>query len=203
MFCSNCGYELNSQDNFCPKCGKKVSESVTQTEVLAEVSVEEQLKTGNLLFVNPETHAKSYIKIDEAKAKAMNAECQDDDYYINLIDNWEMNAQVKEICKALVSMTKTIGGYVVRIGKWLFNIIKDIAKQIMSKFPNLVIGAAIGFAFGLVFSSIPLLGWLLGGVVTPLLTIGGAALALLHDAQNSLIVKKVTAEVLSKYGITA
>ena len=203
MFCGNCGYELNSQDNFCPKCGKKVSESITQAEVLAEASVEEQLASGKLLFVNPETHAKSYIQIDEAKAKAMNAECKDDDYYINLIDNWEINPQVKEICKALISMTRTIGGYVVRIGKWVFNIVKNLAEQIVSRFPNMLIGAAIGFAFGLVFSSIPLLGWILGGFVTPLLTMGGGALGLLVDAQSSVIVKKVTSEVLSKYGITA
>lgn len=204
MFCSNCGKELNVADNFCPQCGKKIGENVvSQTEVLAQAEAEEQLETGRLLLVNPETGCKSYMQLTEEKAKAINSGCKDDDYYINLIDNWEMNPQLKEICKKLVSMTKTVGGHVLRIGKWVLDLAKDIAKQIMQKFPTMVIGAAIGFCFGMVFTTIPILGWLLGGFVTPVLTLTGAGIGFFYDAKNSLLVKKITAEVFAAQKIIA
>ena len=204
MFCSNCGKELNATDNFCPQCGKKIIENVaSQTEVLTQAEAEQQLKTGRLLLVNPETGDKSYMLLAEEKAKAINSECKDDDYYINLIDNWEMNPQLKEICKKLVSMTKTVGGHVLRIGKWALNLAKDIAKQIVQKFPNMVMGATIGFCFGLVFSTIPILGWLLGGFVTPVLTLMGAGIGLVNDAKNSALVKKIAAGVFSAQKIIA
>ena len=166
-------------------------------------AAEEQLASGKLLFVNPETQRKSYVQFTEAKAKEINAACEDDDYYINLIDNWELNAQLKEVCKKLVSLATTVGGYVVRIGKWVLDLVKSIVTQVMQKLPSMVIGVVVGFAFGMVFSTIPLLGWLLGGIVTPLLTIAGAGIGLLADVQNSAMVKKITAEVFAAQGISA
>ena len=203
MFCSNCGKELDTTDKFCPSCGKKVSEGAES--LLAQAEAEEQLATGKLLFIDPETQAKSYVQMTEEKAKAINAECKDDDYYNHLIDNWEgKNAdKLKPICQELFKMTHKIGGVVLRTGKWVLNLVKDIVQQIRQKLPNMIIGAIVGFAFGLVFSSIPILGWLLGGMVTPLLTIAGGVLGFMSDMGNTQLAKKVAAEVLCAQGFAS
>ena len=201
MFCSNCGKELDTTDKFCPSCGKKVSEGAES--LLAQAEAEQQLATGRLLIVNPETQAKGYVQMTEEKAKAINAESKEDEYYINLIDNWEINAQFKEVSKKLVTVTQKIGGVVLKIGKWVLNLVKDIVQQIRQKLPNTIIGAIVGFAFGLVFSTIPILGWLLGGMVTPLLTIAGGVLGLMSDISDSKIAKQVTAEVFRARGLVA
>lgn len=201
MFCSNCGKELDTTDKFCPSCGKKVSEGAES--LLAQAEAEQQLATGRLLIVNPETQAKGYVQMTEEKAKAINAESKEDEYYINLIDNWEINAQFKEVSKKLVTVTQKIGGVVLKIGKWVLNLVKDIVQQIRQKLPNTIIGAIVGFAFGLVFSTIPILGWLLGGMVTPLLTIAGGVLGLMSDISDSNIAKQVTAEVFRARGLVA
>lgn len=202
MFCSNCGKELTTSDNFCPNCGKKL-EVLSPAEILAQVAAEQQLATGNLLFIDPETQAKSYVQMTEEKAKAINAESKDDEYYKNLIENWEINAQLKSCCEKLISMTVKIGNTVFRIGKWVLNLVVDILHKIRDKFPNTIMGAIIGFAFGLVFSMIPLLGWLLGGVVTPLFTIAGGILGLMADMSNTQLAKKVAAEVFRAQGLAS
>lgn len=200
MFCSNCGKELTTSDNFCPNCGNKVKGAEL---FLTQAEAEEQLATGRLLFIDPETQAKSYVQMTEEKAKAINAESKDDEYYINLINNWELNEMLKAMSIGLVTMTKKIGGVVLKIGKWVLDLVKDIVQQIRQKLPNMIIGAIVGVAFGLVFSSIPLLGWLLGGTVTSLSIILGAGIGFMSDMGNTQLVKKVATEVFSAQGFAS
>ena len=80
-----------------------------------------------------------------------------------------MNADLKTILQKMSKFTKKIGDKVIQIGKIVLNIIINILKDIKQKFPNMIIGAVIGLILGLIISTIPVLGWLLGGIIIPLL----------------------------------
>lgn len=97
-----------------------------------------------------------------------------------------MNADLKTILQKMSKFTKKIGDKVIQIGKIVLNIIINILKDIKQKFPNMIIGAVIGLILGLIISTIPVLGWLLGGIIVPLCTVAGGVLGFLADMKKKV-----------------
>jgi hypothetical protein len=109
--------------------------------------------------------------------------CKKDTFYEGWIDRLEdVSATMRNLLKELVQLTAKIGKRVLRIGK----IILSALMKIISLYPNTSVGMLLGFAFGVLCSSIPFLGWLLGPIVIPLFTLTGGITGYIADISNKI-----------------
>ncbi len=214
--CEKCGKQLQPDFIVCPYCGGKVLDIDKLMEMAKTVDnenknlsakqkkqYEEDQKNG-ILRINHLDGTKEEFKIDKAFAAKMQSEEKADEYYEEWINNAEIfdgHKELKSFLMACIKEVKIIGGYVINIGKWILNKIILIAKEIYKKFPNAVLMAGIGFAIGLIFSTIPLLGWFLGGTVTAFLTITGGLLGLFMDVQKEFISSGVAEKVITALNV--
>lgn len=97
----------------------------------------------------------------------------------DMINNLDVSADVKVLLDRIAQATITIGGAVV----WIGRIILKAISFLLAEFPNASFGAIAGAVLGYLVSTIPVIGFVLGPVITPLLVILGAAFGLINDVQ--------------------
>jgi sorbitol-specific phosphotransferase system component IIBC len=114
---------------------------------------------------------------------SLNDACKKDDFYEDWIDRLEdVSATMRNVLKELIKFTTKVGKVVLRIGKIVLNLIS----KILLKFPNTVSGILVGFILGLICSSIPFLGGLLGPIVIPLFALLGGIKGFMADMSTKL-----------------
>lgn len=211
--CEKCGKQLQPNFIVCPYCGGKALDIDKLKEMAKTVDsqnknlsaaqkkqYEEDQKNG-ILRINHLDGTQEEFKVDQAAATKMQSEEKDDEFYEEWIDNADIfdgHEELKKFLKSCIKQVKTIGSYVINIGKWLLNKIILVVKEIYKKFPNTVLMAGIGFTLGLIFSTIPLLGWLFGGTVTALLRIAGGVVGFFTDVQKEFLASGAAEKVIAK-----
>jgi hypothetical protein len=184
MFCKKCGGQLTGNENFCSKCGAKVD---------------------TMRFVNPENgNTFDAAGIDLEKMERLNADCKKEKEYLKWIndeaDLGSFGKTLKPILVKLVTTTvevmKGVARVVIKIGKIVLNMIW----KLLETYPTVVTGALVGFTIGMIISSIPLLGWLLGPIAVPLLGAIGAGAGFLADMSraigNASVERKIRARIM-------
>jgi hypothetical protein len=125
----------------------------------------------------------------------LNQACKQGSYYEDWINRQEdISATMKNVLKDLVKFTVKVGSVVLRIGKIVLNIVMKIILQ----FPNTIAGILLGFIFGLICSSIPFLGWLLGPIMTPLFALAGGIIGFMADMSNKITASGLEGKIRSK-----
>jgi hypothetical protein len=118
----------------------------------------------------------------EQLIKRSNA-CGSDEEYESKIDNMEgLTRGWRDILKLIIRCTFKIGDYIIKIGKILFNILL----YLLLHFFNMIIGTLVGLFFGILCSSIPVLGVILGPMVTPVFALSGGVLGYLKDMTQKI-----------------
>lgn len=148
---------------------------------------------------DPESGKEFEFDGDYARLEAMNSSCSDDDaFYIRWIDmicdKCSFSKETRERLKKIVNKTIEIGRKIIRIGK----IILSHLMKIVEEFPATVMGAVIGLFFGLLISSVPLIGWLLGPILMPIMIAVLAALGFVVDLKDKMLQKSVLDRVNKK-----
>jgi hypothetical protein len=130
--------------------------------------------TGKLEDINiKEEQLKQFVSIND---KAID----DDNILKRFIDNMNVDPTIKVLFEKIMNAGIKIGDIVYNIGRKVIEMIIYFVK----KFPNLILGTIIGFLFSQIFAMIPIVGWLLSGLVTPILTMAGAAIGLKYDFED-------------------
>ena len=130
--------------------------------------------TGKLEDINiKEEQLKQFVSIND---KAID----DDNILKGFIDNMNVDPTIKVLFEKIMNAGIKIGDIVYNIGRKVIEMIIYFVK----KFPNLILGTIIGFLFSQIFAMIPIVGWLLSGLVTPILTMAGAAIGLKYDFED-------------------
>ena len=133
------------------------------------------------------------INISEEKLEDLdkiNEEILTRDQIKNYIDNFNIPSEVKVFLNSIVNLTCKIGDMIYNIGKKILEILIYISKE----FPNTTIGLIIGFVIGTLISSIPLIGWLLSGIILPASIFAGGLAGAYYDISD-----KATKQTINKY----
>lgn len=104
-----------------------------------------------------------------------------------LIDNLDISADAKAILHRISSVTIRAGEFVLRIGKKIL----DYVCSILNAFPTATFAMVFGAIIGYLIASIPILGVVLGPVVTPILMALGLVFGAKDDINNSSLARKI------------
>jgi hypothetical protein len=178
MFCRNCGKEIVGEAKFCPYCGIQVEDSAQSQAKVATASPDDLLQ-----FMNPLDGSTYKANIDPQRLVELNETCKNDREYEAWIDNLDgIDGTLRKIFKKLVKFTVTAGKIVFKMGKIVLNIVIKLVRE----FSHTIAGAIAGFVLGSIFSAIPLIGWALGPIVIPLLTVIGGVAGFMEDMSRRM-----------------
>ena len=90
------------------------------------------------------------------------------------------DAEMKAFLKTVSELTLKIGKTVLFVGRKLVEAILEGLKR----YPNTAAGLVVGGILGILISSIPLVGWLLGWITPVLMAVGGG-LGFLEDLKDA------------------
>ena len=110
-----------------------------------------------------------------------------DDRIREIIDQLNVSADAKSALYLVSKVVVKVGQTVVRIGRKIM----DIIVALFEEFPNAGFGAIFGAIIGFLLSTIPVIGQLLGPIVTPVLISFGLVIGAKHDIQNSDLARKI------------
>lgn len=95
-----------------------------------------------------------------------------EDQISSTIDQMNVSADIKSILHSFSKTTIRAGKVILKIGRKII----DFIFALMKSFPNITFGVIFGLVVGMLITSIPLLGILLGGLVTKLAVLFGFGL---------------------------
>ncbi|MXZ26594.1 MAG: hypothetical protein F4Y80_17380 [Caldilineaceae bacterium SB0665_bin_21] len=114
------------------------------------------------------------------------------------IDNLDISSDSKFMLHSLVDKTIEVvvdtGKVVIWIGRKILEVVIFVGRH----FPNATFGMLLGAVLGILIASIPIIGWLLGGIA-PLLAILGLSLGAIEDFKQALARDPRVREVFSQF----
>jgi len=150
---------------------------------------------GNMKItaINPETGAESKSITSEFIAMMADFEMTDEGIK-RMIDKLDVSADMKSLIYTFSKATIKAGEYVLKIGRKIIDFICTLLKE----YRHASFCMLFGVIAGLLISTIPIIGWLLGPIVTPLLTVTGMAYGLYEDMKDKQLERKI-AEIAAKF----
>lgn len=103
------------------------------------------------------------------------------------IDDLAISADAKVWLKRALDVTAEVGTRVVAIGREILARILEFARA----FPGTTFGVIVGFTMGALISSIPLVGLVLGPMLTPLLVALGLGTGAIADMKDGALRARV------------
>ena len=114
------------------------------------------------------------------------------------IDNLDISSDAKFMLHSFVDKTIEVvvdtGKVVIWIGRKILEVVIFMGRH----FPNATFGMVFGAVIGILIASIPIIGWLLGGVA-PILAILGLSLGAIEDLKQALAGNPRVREVFSQF----
>ena len=141
-----------------------------------------------------ETYQVNSDEVDYEYIESMSIFSKTDAYIKRRIDNLEMSADAKSLLYAFSSATIKIGEYVIKIGRKIV----DYIFVILDEFRNASFGLVFGAIAGFLVSAVPILGFVLGPLVTPILMAFGLIGGLAEDLKDKALERKIT-EINGKF----
>lgn len=114
----------------------------------------------------------------------------------NFIDNLNVSIDIKALLNKLLDHAINLAGTAFAIGRKIIEMLVYFVK----KYPNMAMGMLIGAVLGAIFSSIPVLGWALGSLVTPILILLGAAVGIYQDIKDQSLKDAISAATEQTFG---
>ena len=143
---------------------------------------------GDEIFIrDPITGETVRRKVTEAHAMEMNRECLDSEWLEDWILNLDLGTygdKIRPVLLKLLRVTQVVGNVILNIGRVILGWVLKLLDFARKTFPNTVTGLVVGFVVGLALSTIPVVGWLLSGIIVPLTTATGGLLGLVADTKK-------------------
>lgn len=103
------------------------------------------------------------------------------------IERLDVSADVKSLLLALTKASISVGRQLIRIGRKIV----DLVCKLINEFPKLTFLALLGAIAGFLVASIPLLGLVLGPILTPISIAVGAAFGVLEDLKDHALTRRI------------
>lgn len=113
------------------------------------------------------------------------------------LDGLDISADAKSILFTIAKMTIKVGSAIVRIGRKIIELVIGFLKE----FPMTTMATLFGLVFGILLSSVPIIGFVLGPIVTKLSVAMGFAMGGMQDFNNRAMAAKVEATIASFDGL--
>lgn len=140
--------------------------------------------TGNEVEIEIERPGKGFFE-------AMADFDMSDESIRRMIDNLNISADAKSLLYSFSKATIRVGEHIIKIGRKILDAVCHTFKQ----FPNTTFGMVFGAIAGILISSIPILGQLLGPIVTPIFVALGAGIGRWEDFQDKMLERKIALKV--------
>lgn len=148
-------------------------------------------KTTTTKAVDPKTGKTMIVEIENDKLAQLNDEFRAKEIpkrkLNRMIDNLALSADAKAFIASLLDKTLRVGRFVLKIGKWIVEIMFDIKNQ----YPKTTVGLVLGAIVSYLVSPIPILGWSLGPVVASILVFFGLKDDFMDRWRNQAIDRKI------------
>jgi len=171
----------------------------TEDEVkyYGDICKDENINSDKIILKDLSGNIKE-ISITETEAKQLNSEVEDNETYLKWIRNQDFGEHgdtIKKVLTKLLSITQTIGNTILRIGKVLVDLFIKFINFMKENFKNTAFGIIAGFILGLLLCNLPIIGWLLGGLIMPLCVVGGGILGFKADLKKKFDDPKVSENI--------
>jgi hypothetical protein len=103
------------------------------------------------------------------------------------IDKLNISADAKSILFTISKTTIKAGKYILKIGRKILDIIGSLFKL----YPETGFGLILGGILGVLITSIPIIGFVLGPIVGPLLAAFGLVIGLHQDISNKALAREI------------
>lgn len=123
----------------------------------------------------------------EQFADFVNSTERTDSQLLKRIESLDASADVKALLADLLRMTSKVGDKLLRIGRKIVDFVLTLAKQ----FPLLTFATLIALVIGGLLSMVPVLGGLLGPVLTPLAVALGVVWGAQQEAASADLADRV------------
>jgi len=117
-----------------------------------------------------------------------------DDQIKRMIDNLNISADAKSLLYSFSRATLRAGEYVLKIGRKIIDYVCSLVKG----HPNVSFGLIFGAMVSFLIASIPVIGFLLGPLVAPILIAFGMIGGLYEDLKDNQLERKI-AEIQAKF----
>ena len=107
------------------------------------------------------------------------------------IENLAISADAKVLLLQFSKQVIRVGEAVVKIGQKVL----ETVLQVIKTYPYTTFGAVFGAVAGALVTSIPLVGWVLGPLVTPLLVLFGISAGALMDFADKAVALRIKASL--------
>jgi hypothetical protein len=104
-----------------------------------------------------------------------------------VINNLNVSADVKALLFKITKVTMKVGDVVLKIGMKIMEFVCMIYKE----YPNVTFGLIFGAIAGLLIGTIPIIGAVLGALVTPILMVFGLLMGVKEDLSNKELERKI------------
>jgi len=111
------------------------------------------------------------------------------------IENLDASPEIKSFLETALNYTIDISGTIIKVGRKIVDIILGVYKH----FPKATIGSVIGLTIGILISKIPLLGWALNWIITPLATVTGTVIGAKSDLEDKDLLDEVESKIGSAF----
>ena len=111
-----------------------------------------------------------------------------------LIDELDISADAKSLLFSFSNASFRAGEYVIKIGRKIIDLVCLVYKE----YPSATFGVVFGAIAGFLVSSIPIIGFVLGPIVTPILLAIGLFGGLLEDLKDNNLKRKIE-EISAKF----
>lgn len=128
-------------------------------------------------------------KIDSEFIKSMSAFDMTDDEIKKIIDGLSVSADIKSLLYKITTVTIRMGETIIKIGRKII----DLICKVFSEFPKATFGMLFGAILGVLISSIPFIGHILGPIATPILIGLGLVAGAIHDLGDMALERRIKA----------
>lgn len=111
-------------------------------------------------------------------------------------ENIELPADLKALLISVFDVTIQIAGATLHVGKKILEFIYLFVK----KFPNTSVGIVVGSVLGMLISSIPVIGFILGWMLPPLCIALGLGIGFWQDMTNPHLVEDISRAMNDIFG---
>ena len=104
-----------------------------------------------------------------------------------MINKLNISADAKHLLYKISGSTIRVGKFIMKVGRKII----DFVCKIYDEFPQATFGAILGAIAGVLVASIPIIGIVLGAIVTPLAVAFGLVTGASHDFKNKNLDRKI------------
>src|SRR5690606_32094335 len=134
------------------------------------------------------THFFEAEGLDESTIDALSSQTYTRRQVRQMIDNMNVSADAKSLLNKIAETAIQVGERIIHIGKKILEYVIELVKS----YPKATFGLILGLVLGGLVTAIPVIGFLFGWLLQPLLPALGLALGWKADINDSALKKRIT-----------